>query len=370
MFLVFYGSSSILSTYIGRIADRTGRPGPLLGVGIMLLSLGVLGYFLTMRYTTGLLFSTSLLLSAFLSGFGSGFYHPLGASVLEPSFTNTKRGRALGINGAFGSIGRAVYPSLFFAAAVFLTTSGSIAFIAALGAVASIVIWLGLSPKKIQGTADEQRPLRTPQARDALTRGVVGLTIVTFARELAIFGIVAWIPIYISIQKGAGVSSTLGLALTIMYASAIVGQPFFGWLIDKFDRRKILAVSTAGSGITILAYLNTQGLVELIILTLFGFFTFTAFPLILPLALDYAPKGTSSLTNALVWGLGTSGGNVIGPLVTGAIVASNYGKLGFAFEIMALATLASAVAAIFLPKAPTIGQGRSPLHPLRADSSL
>jgi FSR family fosmidomycin resistance protein-like MFS transporter len=88
----------------------------------------------------------------------------------------------------------------------------------------------------------------------------------------------------------------------------------------------------------------------LIVLAIFGFFTFTAFPLLLSLASDYEPEGSSSLGNALVWGIGISGGGVIGPLVTGTLVLNDYAQLGFAFEIMAVAALLSAVGAMLLPK--------------------
>jgi FSR family fosmidomycin resistance protein-like MFS transporter len=350
IFVVFYGSSSILSAYVGRLADKTGRPGPLIGVGTMLLSLGMLGYFATLSYTTGSLFLVSMMVSAFLAGFGSGFYHPLGASVLQSSFRNTQRGRALGINGIGGSIGRAVYPGIFFLVAIYLTTYGSLAFFGVVGAMASIAIWLGLKSQRIRSATEGQLSKQMTKARDALTKGIVILTLVSFVRSVATSGIVSWIPIYISNQKGLGVTSALGLSLTIMFATAIVGQPFFGWLVDKFDRRVVLAISTAGAGLAILGYLFTSGSVELIVLAIFGFFTFTAFPLLLSLASDYEPEGSSSLGNALVWGIGISGGGVIGPLVTGTLVLNDYAQLGFAFEIMAVAALLSAVGAMLLPK--------------------
>jgi MFS family permease len=136
-----------------------------------------------------------------------------------------------------------------------------------------------------------------------------------------------------------------------MFATAIVGQPLFGWLLDRFDRRLILAVSSMGSGLSILAYLFTVGPAELVMLALFGLFTFAAFPLFLSLASNYEIEGSSSLGNALVWGVGNSGGSVIGPLITGAIVLSNYQRLGFAFEIMAAAIVVSAGGTLFLPQA-------------------
>ena len=354
MFVIFYGSASILSAYVGRLADRTGGAGHLIGIGIMLLSLGMFTYFVTLSYATGFLFYALLMLSAFIAGFGSAFYHPLGASVLQDSFSDAQRGRALGINGAFGSIGRALYPSLFFFVAIFFSTSGSLALFGAIGVLASVGILLGLGDQKMRRQSDPTSLRPTTRARDALTSGIIMLTLVSFVRSTATSGITSWIPIFISTQKGLGVSGALGLTLTVMYATAIVGQPFFGWLLDRFDRRIILATSSAGSGLSILAYLYTNGMMELLMLALFGLFTFAAFPLFLALASNYEPKGSSSLANALVWGIGTSGGSVLGPLITGSLVLTNYQHLGFAFEVMAAAIMVSAAGTLLLPRVKTL----------------
>jgi MFS family permease len=71
-----------------------------------------------------------------------------------------------------------------------------------------------------------------------------------------------------------------------MYAAAIIGQPIFGLLVDKFDKRLILGIRSAGSALSILGYLFTAGIVETILLLLFGFFTFSAFLLLVSLASD------------------------------------------------------------------------------------
>ena len=358
MFVVFYGSASILSAFVGRWADRTGGAGRLIGFGTMLLSVGMLTYFVALSYAVGTSFLVLMMVSAFIVGFGSAFYHPLGASVLQSSFSDAQRGRALGINGAFGSIGRALYPSLFFFVAVYLSTSGSLAFLGAVGVVASVGILIGL---KSQGKGLQRGPkpvTSTINVRDALTSSIIILTLVSFVRSTATSGITSWIPIFISTQKGLGVSGALGLTLTVMFATAIIGQPIFGWLLDRFDRRIILAASSVGSGLSILAYLYTKGVMELLILAVFGLFTFAAFPLFLSLASDYEPEGSSSLGNALVWGIGNSGGSVIGPLITGALVLTNYQRLTFAFEVMAVGILISAIGTLLLPRAKT----RKDLH--------
>lgn len=353
MFVAFYGSASILSAYVGRLADVTGGASSLIAVGTTLLSLSMFTYYMALSYATGALLLGLMMGSAFIAGFGSAFYHPLGASVLQASFADAQRGRALGINGAFGSIGRALYPSLFFFVAIFISTYGSLAFFGAVGMVASLGILLGLKSQRVQHESGLKSAKQTTRARDALTSGIIILTLISFVRSTATSGIISWIPIFISTQKGLGVTGALGLTLTVMFAAATVGQPFFGWLLDRFDRRIILAVSSAGSGLTIIAYLFTNGLMELLILAVFGFFTFTAFPLFLSLASNYEPEGSSSLGNALVWGIGASGGSVIGPLITGALVLTNYQRLGYAFEIMAAGVLISAAGTLFLPRVKT-----------------
>jgi len=354
MFLIYYGSGAVFSSCVGRLADKTRSPGSLIGVGTMLMSVSLLGYFVTLSYATGIAFLFSMMFFSFLAGFGSGFFHPLVASVLRFSFDRSRRGRILGINGAVGGIGRTLYPSLFFFLAIFLTTYGSLAFLGFAGAAASIVILLGLgSGSQSTQIMPTQSPHSTGKIRDALTTGIVGLTLVALVSSVAAGGIASWIPIYISKQKGFGLSGALGLALTAMAAGSIVGQPFFGWLQERFDARLILGISFAGTGLSILGYLTINGTFALVMFALFGFFTYAAFPLLFSLSSVYVDEESSSLGNAIVWGLGLSGGNVIGPLIIGTFLIAGYGELELAFEFMAATLLISAVGTVFLPKSET-----------------
>ncbi|HYW01694.1 MAG TPA: MFS transporter [Candidatus Acidoferrum sp.] len=350
MFLMYYGSGAVFSSCVGRLADKTRSPGSLIGVGTMLMSVSLLGYFVTLSYTTGIAFLFSMMFFSFLAGFGSGFFHPLVASVLRFSFDRNRRGRVLGINGAVGGIGRTLYPSLFFFLAIFFTTYGSLAFLGFAGAAASIVILVGLRSQSTQ-IMSTQSLHSTGKIRDALTTGIVGLTLVTLVSSIAAGGIASWIPIYISKEKGFGLSGGLGLALTAMAAGSIVGQPLFGWLQERFDARLILGISFAGTGLSILGYLIINGIFALVVMfALFGFFTYAVFPLLFSLSSVYVGEESSSLGNAIVWGLGLSGGNVIGPLIIGTFLIAGYGKLGLAFEFMAATVLISAVGTVFLPK--------------------
>ena len=351
MFLLYYGTGAVFSAFVGRLADKTRNPNSLIGMGTMLMSLGLLGYFVTLSYTTGIVRVSLMLLSSLLTGFGSGFFHPLVASVLRFSFDGNRRGRVLGINGAIGGIGRTMFPSLFFFLAVFFTTYGSIAFLGIIGALVSAIILAGLGTGLTKVESMSSKPLHSKvEIKEALTRGIICLTILALVSSIAGGGIASWIPIYISKQKGFGLSRTLGLALTVMAAGSIVGQPIFGWLQERFDPRLILGLSFAGTCLSVLGYLTMSEITALAAFGLFGFFTYAAFPLLFSLSAVYVDEKSSSLGNAIVWGLGLSGGNVIGPLIVGAFLTTGYGELGLAFELMAAILLISAFGTILLPK--------------------
>ncbi len=370
LFLAFYASTAVLSLYAGRLADRLGRPGPLMGLGLAILSLGLLTFYVALEESGGAPLAATLLLAALITGTGAAFYHPLGGSLLQTVFGGRRLGLALGVNGSLGSLGRALYPSLYFAAAAAIAGYGAVAVFSAVGFVSAAAILIGMrdsrrrpgvalgrtpdaapdQPGESHHAGDPDRAPAPARTRDVLTAGVVTLTGVAFLRTVATQGVAAWIPTYLATQRGLGVSADLGLAVTGMYAAAVVGQPIFGLLVDRFDKRWILALSTLGSAAAILAYLATPGTGWsgegwLIV---FGLFTFSGFPLLLSLVGDYVPRGGTSLANALVWGVGSTAGGALGPVLVGALVGTDYARLDLAFALAAGAAVVSAAATTLL----------------------
>jgi FSR family fosmidomycin resistance protein-like MFS transporter len=134
-----------------------------------------------------------------------------------------------------------------------------------------------------------------------------------------------------------------------MYAVGAIGQLIFGVMMDRYDKRMVLGVGSVGSAISILGYIWTTGPVEFLFIELFGFFTFSNFPTLLTLASEYVPSGSASSGNAMVWGFGVTGANVVGPLLVTAIVVNNYSELGFAFIVMAAVGLAGALMTPLMP---------------------
>ena len=358
LFVVYYFTSAILGLFVSWWADRHGRPAYLLGPGIGLLAVGLLGFYVVLAGLAGPLEFPVALLAGFTTGFATSFYHPLGASLLQRAFGPETRGTAMGINGAFGSFGRTFYPFAFFALTLVLVTTDSILPLVAVGLIAAVVIVAGLRP--VATAERSQAPVATAvHARDSVTGGIARLTGVSFVRSIASQGVAVWMPIYLTEARGVPASGYLALAVTVMYVGGILGQPVFGLLADRTDRRLLIGIASAGAALSTFGFLFTQGTEAQVLLFLIGFFTFSAFPLLMTLSAEYVPRGSSSLANALVFGLGQGGGGTIGPLIVGAIAAGGYGRLPLGIEIMAGLGVVAAFLVVLLP--PGLRKGRAAL---------
>ena len=357
MLFLFNLASAALSVFVGRWADRSGRAGALISLGLALVSAGILGFYLALVLARGPALVGGVMAAALVAGFGTAFYHPLGGTIIQTAFEGPSRGLALGANGSVGSLGRALYPFVFFLVPAIVTIYDPLAVFAVVGFVVSGILWVGLHAWRAPSlpSAGSLPPANgeARSIRDAATRGSVLLTAVVFIRSMATQGIVSFLPIYITQLKGAGLGQALGVAIAAMYTPAIFGQPVFGWLVDHYDRRVVLGLSSLASGVCILAYLFSTGWVSVAFLAAFGLFTFSGFPLFLSLAADYVPREAASMGNALVWGIGSGGGSVLGPIVVGGIIASDYGLLGLAFEVLAGVALVSALGTGLLPRKST-----------------
>ncbi len=379
MLTVFYLASAGFGLGVGLVSDALGRRGAMIAIGIAGLGVSLFVFYVALSLHGGGS-DVFVLAGAFVAGFGSAFYHPLGASVLQLDVAGAARGRALGVNGAFGSLGRTVYPALFFVvAALGFTKVDTTAVFGGLSLVAAAGIAYGLRPSVTEEQAApatggdrlprvaaviEGDPLAASEQpeqatlRGILNQSVLALMAIAFLRSLAFIGIVSWVPIYLTTQRHAGVSGTLGVAVTVMYAGGIVGQPAFGLLVDRFDKRLVLAVDSLGSAAGMFVFLGTSGhgAGALLALALFGFFTFASFPLLLSLVADYVPKERSTTGNALVWGLGSTGGQALGPLAVSVLMLGSYSHLGLAFGVLAALAGATALGTPLLAK--TARRGR------------
>ena len=353
---LFWLSTAASAIFFGPLIDRKNLHAEGMGLGILILSVGLMLFTLALD---GVSVSFFLLSSSVVAGFGSSFYHPTGAFILQSYYKGGHVGRYLGINGSAGSVGRAAYPSLLLlVGSAVASNAASIQIFGLLGIAFAAAVFLGVRGYKIPGAdgggAPRSKDGATPGGGQtigsALTPAVALLSSISFVRSLAFYGIISFISEYITFERGAGAGLSLGALITLMYVGAIVGQFFFGRLVEVYDRRKILAASTAISALFFYVYLVTSGTLSLAALALFGFANFSGFPIFMSMASDYAPKDATATGNAIVWNLGNTGGRAAGPLFVGFIIAASSGDLTFAFEVSLLIALASALVTMKLPK--------------------
>lgn len=350
---IFYTAASLFSIMVGRISEVWDRKGFLIGIGLALMAIGVLGFYEVITGSLGAALPYVAGFSALSAGVGSSFYHPLGGAILQSTFTPSSRGKALGVNGSMGSVGRAIYPSLLYGFAALLTLDFSFVVFAIIAVISAVFIAFFLRDVRSRPKpADEihEKGKKAKGNRGILTYSIIMLSVVTFIRSTASQGIASWIPSYLSNVKDLGISSLLGYSITLMFIAAIVGQPIFGYFADRMDKRVLLSISSFGTAASTLAYINSSGLESLVFLVIFGFFTFSGFPLLFSLISEYVPRGDSSMANSVVWGLGNQGGMALGPILVGLIIVDNYSRLPFTFTIMVAVTVVSGILVFALPR--------------------
>ena len=343
--------SVVASPFVGRIADRKGNFSFLLPLGLSLMGVGIIGYSILPIFASGFTLFLYLVPFAIVGGAGSSFYHPLGGAVLHQKWQHGSIGRAMGLNGSIGSFGRALFPILVVSLVVYFQVPSVTALAIFAFAASAFVAYLLHSVKFAARPKTKQGNESTVPIRKIISP-IFTLTIVAFLREMFAFGIVIFIPNYLTSITKFGYSIGLGLSFSLILGMSIAGQPVFGYLADHIGRRLALGISIAGASASILILLNVNNeIADVALLASFGFFIFTGFPLVLPLANSIAVEGSGTMSGSIVWGIGDSSGATVGPILVGLLATYIFpGSLRSAYYVMALLVLASLAILPTVPK--------------------
>ena len=344
---IFWGVSALSAPVVSYMADRSHNSIRIMGFGILVWGFGLDIFGISILY-----FNANLLIiiaSVIITGFAFAFYHPLGGTAVSQMYGGNA-GAALGLNGSMGSVGRALYPSILIILFEFLGNTNSsmglaifiISLITLFNAVPSLLskpdIHDGEPTKKAEKEMD-------PKVKRSLYGVITLLTVITIFRSVFTQGVTQFLPTLLTADLGYQYNANLGFILTVTLAPPILGQPMFGLLSDKFDRRLLFGISNIGSAISIYLFLVYPTIIWLIS---YGFFTYSLFPLMLSLIGDLVPKGNSNLASGVVWGIGSSGGGAIGPVVVGFLA----GYIGLSNSLLSVAFLGfiSGFLVYFIPK--------------------
>ncbi|MGC8608581.1 MAG: MFS transporter [Thermoplasmata archaeon] len=306
--------SGLLSTPVGRYADRTRHYRWLITLGLVIIGLSVVIFAFSFKLSGMVL--PLMIVSAVVLGVGQAFYHPIGASILHLSYRE-KAASALGINGSFGSIGRSVLPIVLVPLIALYGEFHALLFLAAYMFIAALIIYSGLSYLKDQEVAhddsnnvseNKNRKVQLGKYRGVLTI----LVMIVFIRAMFMTGTTTYISQYLVEKLHSEV--IMSYVLTISFITAVVGQPVFGKITEMNGGKFSIIITTIFSAVFFVFFMlsGSNAVLDTISYALFVFMAFTGFPVLLGYVGQIVPKEISTTSNGLVWGLGNTVGGGAG----------------------------------------------------------
>ncbi|EQB73904.1 MAG: hypothetical protein AMDU4_FER2C00038G0018 [Ferroplasma sp. Type II] len=357
MAIIYNLLSGLLGPSIGKLADRIDRDGALIFIGIFIE--GVSAIIFGVAFVFHAYANYIILVASVLLGVGQAFYHPIGASILAFTYGKIDSSSAMGINGSFGSLGRALIPSLLVYSILFLGKFYGLVAIAVYTFIAALIIFWGLSffrrSKYITIDAKKHgKKTEEGKASDAeynkYGKFLYILTAIVFIRSFFLMGTVTFTPDYFDNIFHSKV--IMGDIVTISFLGAVFGQPYFGKIVKDYGGKFTIAVTTVASTVFFALMLLTDNVyLVTVIYLLYATFAFTSFPVLLGYVAQTIPQKFSSRSNALVWSFGNIVGGAIGIAIVTLLLYVHV-ALYTSFVIM---LVFSVVSIIMLPLLPSKG---------------
>jgi MFS family permease len=233
----------------GVLADYLGR------VRVLTWSILLFGVFTAL---TALAWNFDVMLVfRFLSGLGLGGEFGIGMALGAEAFPAAKRARAtswIGIGGLVGVLLAALTSTV-------VLPLGGWRLMFAIGIIPTVIAfvyrrWLhepGKFTKVAQTGTGRQFPIRALFADRRSTRSTVGLIVLTSVHNCGYYGLMTWLPFYLSKQFHYSITKT-GMWTAVTVGAMIVGIYIFGQLADRFGRRPTFLLYFVGSIISVPVY--------------------------------------------------------------------------------------------------------------------
>jgi|GEM_PF-248651 MFS family permease len=332
--------SGFLSERIGFFADRSGRRGAMMAFGIALMGVAQLVFsasFFLSHDAMALLVPGVLIL-----GIGLSFYHPLGSSIIAFATKGRSFSKQMGINGSFGSMGRAVFPSIVVGLLTFLgETMGTFTFGLILILVGVVIYVLSRSFDSLM-VQEGRKPTSEKLSLKPYRRFILVMTSLFMMNAVFSSSITNYIlPFYDSVYNS---KSLAALIAGIIFLTPVIGQPVQGLVVGRIGGRRALYITITSSVVVFSVFLFSHNIVaQVSSLAALAFFVFTGFPVVIGYSSVVTPKEYITRVNAIIWGLGSTVGSSIGAALGGTLIQF-YGyhtafSIGWLFGMVAIAML-------------------------------
>jgi len=232
--IVFAASiaSSVVQPLFGHFADRLSKPW-LMPAGLLLAGLSIA--------LTGVLPDyQAIIIAVVFSGMGVAAFHPEGARLVN-LVGGDKKATAMGLFAVGGSLGFTVGPLIATTALIHWGLRGTLVLVVP-AAILAITLSGQLSrfPASGRDLKEKKAEPEAKKLRDAW--GPFGrLTVAGICRSILFYGLNTFLPLFwidVLYQSKA----QAGAALTIFFASGVIGTLFGGRLADRWGHRKIFLV--------------------------------------------------------------------------------------------------------------------------------
>jgi FSR family fosmidomycin resistance protein-like MFS transporter len=303
----FSAVSALSALLVGRLADRYRRPNRLIGLGILMWGLSLMLLGVTVEFGNLVLIFGCVA----LAGLSSAFYHPLGAVSLTQAFGG-RAGSLMGLNGALGSIGRAIFPTLlmFLFSRLPFSHPSMLFPLLIVGGTSFLAAFPLLGREATRPVPVEDKTV----VMAGLWPQILFIAFISFLWNMFAMSTAQFLPTLLVDIYHLNFNIDLGFVVTASMAGAVLGQPVLGLLSDRAGRRFTFGLASFGGPFFFLLFLLWPSVVWLICA---GFFIYSMFPVILTLVGELVPQRASGLANAVVWGIGSSGGAALGPVLIG-----------------------------------------------------
>lgn len=314
--IIYQLISGYFSTKVGNYADHYSKPGYLISFGIILEGLAI--FLFGVSFYLGPMVYLGIFISAIILGVGQSFYHPIGGSMLSQNF-GAKSPKYMGMNGGFGSLGRALVPSIIAFSILYLGNFYGLSALSILYFVIAFLIFILLMKVTSANSDDdikrsdksEELPIKDENFGN-YSMSVYKLTGVSFLKSVFVMGVITFIAVYL--EDMIHLTDILtGEFMTLTFLFAIAGQYFFGWFITKSSSKKALVYSSIISVLAFGVFLATKNIaVSILSYSLFTFAALSTFPVLMSYSSDIVPKAYNNYSNSIVWGIGTIIGGAFG----------------------------------------------------------
>ncbi|MGC8546309.1 MAG: MFS transporter [Thermoplasmata archaeon] len=340
--------SGFVSTPASLYADRNGKHKEMLILGIIMD--GIAAPFLSLPFLFHGFSYEFMIIGALFLGIGQSLYHPMGAYILSDAFEGSDAPSAMGINGSFGSLGRAFMPSMVVLSIMLFGKFYGVNFLGIVAILAGIIINMGLSVKN-----HERNKIPKIKKKSSLRDlgkfkyFIVALVSVTFFRSMFLSATTTYVPTYVTSILNS--HYLMGIILTLALLTAVIGQPFFGYVTSKKGGRFTVTVTVTASTAIFFVFLLAKNNIWIaaISYSIYVFFAMSGFPVLLGYVTQVVPKEFSTTSSGFVWGIGNTIGGAAGIGLMSLLNAMGY-TIYYSFWIMMITSVISCLLLPLLPK--------------------